>query len=81
MFYFRCKGAIMLCIFLQSRCFRNCAYCLSISLLYKNILLFKHLSVSMLLAGVKGVRCTLCSIFQRNPGSTMAYFDFILHDL
>lgn len=66
---------------LQSRCFRNCVCCLSITLLYQNILLFKCLSVSMLLAGVRGVRCTLCSIFQRNPGSATAYFHFILHDL
>lgn len=41
---------------------------LNIALLYQNILLFKCLSVSVLSAGVRGVRCTLCSIFQRNPG-------------
>lgn len=66
---------------LQSRCFRKCVCCLNIALLYQNILLFKCLSMSMLSAGVRGVRCTLCSIFQKNPGSTMAYYHFILPDL
>lgn len=81
MLYFRCKEAIMLWMFLQSRCFRKCACCVNIAPLHQNILLFKCLSVSMLSAGVRGVGCTLCSIFQRNPGSAVAYYHFIPHQL
>lgn len=41
--------------------------CMNIAL-YQNILLFKCLSVSVLSAGVRGVRCTLCSIFPETSG-------------
>lgn len=50
---------------LQSRCFRKCVCCMNISQLYQTILLFKCLSVLVLSAGVRGVRCTLCSIFPK----------------
>lgn len=33
----------------------------------------------MLSAGVRGVSCTFCNIFQQNPGSTVAYYHYTLH--
>lgn len=63
---------------LQSRCFRKCVCCVNIAPANQNILLLECLSVSVLSAGVRGVRCTLCSITE---GSTMAYYHFILHEL
>ncbi len=81
MLYFRCKEAIMLWIFCKVGALGSVCAVLNIALPYQSILLFKCLFVSMLSAGVRGIRCTLCSISQRNPGSTMAYYHFILHDL